>query len=357
MVKILHLPTSVGCYGYSMANAERIAGLDSHSLIIDNNGFGFPCDEQICVTARLSSLRKRKELVKEIRVQYDILHFNFGTSVIDLRRFGINLRDLKMYEGFCKVVVSFNGSDLRNWDHRKVNPNTPYRSDHTVSGFLKDRLKRYRAKIWMRHVSHAFVSTPDLLQFLPEEKCSYLPGVKENVRNISPVLYDEHAEPFRIVHAPSNRKLKGTQVLVDAVKSLQRDGVPVELLLVEGVTNREAIELYKKAHLIVDQLLIGWYGGFAIESLALGKPVMAYINDDTLARVDAEMRKDVVDTFVSTEPARVKDDLLKAIGNRSSLAEKAGKGPEFVSTWHCPDKAIRPVIEIYESILNSGSMR
>ena len=34
------------------------------------------------------------------------------------------------------------------------------------------------------------------------------------------------------------------------------------------------------ADLIVDQLIIGWYAMFAIESMALEKPVICYLRED-----------------------------------------------------------------------------
>ena len=56
------------------------------------------------------------------------------------------------------------------------------------------------------------------------------------------------------MHAPSDREVKGSRHLIEAVDVLKRDGVAVELQLVEGLTNEEARRRYADADLAVDQL-------------------------------------------------------------------------------------------------------
>jgi len=85
--------------------------------------------------------------------------------------------------------------------------------------------------------------------------------------------------PLRVVHAPNHRQFKGTKYLEAAVKELQEEGVPIDLVMVEGMPNDQALELFRTADVIFDQCLIGFHGYFAIEAMALGKPVMCYIRD------------------------------------------------------------------------------
>lgn len=83
--------------------------------------------------------------------------------------------------------------------------------------------------------------------------------------------------PVRIVHAPNHRHYKGTRFIIAAVAELQKKGLPVELVLVEKVPNQEALEIYRTADLVIDQCIIGFHGYFALEAMAMGKPVMCYI--------------------------------------------------------------------------------
>ena len=55
-----------------------------------------------------------------------------------------------------------------------------------------------------------------------------------------------------------------------------------DLTLVEKVPRPEALRLYADADIIADQFCIGAFGVFALEGLALGKPVLAYLDEEHL---------------------------------------------------------------------------
>ena len=84
-----------------------------------------------------------------------------------------------------------------------------------------------------------------------------------------------------MVHAPSSRTRKGTEHVVAACAALD-----VDLEIVEGLDHREAFERYRRADVIVDQLNAGWYGVFAIEAMALGKPVVTFLHDEAVRRTE-----------------------------------------------------------------------
>lgn len=88
--------------------------------------------------------------------------------------------------------------------------------------------------------------------------------------------------PVRIVHAPNHRHIKGTNALVTAVAALQRAGLACELQLVEGTPPVEARAIYANADIVADQFCIGSFGLFALEGMLLGKPVLAYLDEEHL---------------------------------------------------------------------------
>jgi glycosyltransferase involved in cell wall biosynthesis len=83
------------------------------------------------------------------------------------------------------------------------------------------------------------------------------------------------------VHAPSSRSRKGTEHVVAACAELG-----IELDIVEGLDHREALARYRAADIVVDQLNAGWYGVFAIEAMALGKPVVTFLHDEAVRRTE-----------------------------------------------------------------------
>ena len=56
----------------------------------------------------------------------------------------------------------------------------------------------------------------------------------------------------------------------------------MELVLIEGMTYEQARQVYPTADLLIDKVLAGWYGGVAVELMALAKPVVCYIREGDL---------------------------------------------------------------------------
>ena len=88
---------------------------------------------------------------------------------------------------------------------------------------------------------------------------------------------DEPCIPLRLIHAPNHRALKGTDHILKAVDDLCAEGVAIELAIAEGVPNETLLSMIQGADAVVDQLVLGWYAMFAIEGMALCKPVVCHI--------------------------------------------------------------------------------
>ena len=92
---------------------------------------------------------------------------------------------------------------------------------------------------------------------------------------------DETRIPM-LVHATNHRPVKGTDFVIDAVELLKRAGFEVDLRIIERVPRLEAIKLYRAADFVADQFCMGTFGCFAMESMALGKPVVSYSDQEEL---------------------------------------------------------------------------
>jgi glycosyltransferase involved in cell wall biosynthesis len=72
--------------------------------------------------------------------------------------------------------------------------------------------------------------------------------------------------------------------------------------------------------------LVGWYGVFAIECMALGKPVCVYIKEELESYLDPK-------PLVNTSPERLKEDLrilIEDIDLRSKLGKDARRFAEQI---------------------------
>jgi glycosyltransferase involved in cell wall biosynthesis len=130
---------------------------------------------------------------------------------------------------------------------------------------------------WSQRAGARVVGSYDAIRWVPDAHV-IPPGI--DVRGIEPAPPSNGDRPV-VLHAPSSRTRKGTEHVVAACAELD-----VELEIVEGLDHREAFERYRRADVIVDQLNAGWYGVFAIEALALGKPVVTFLHEEAVRRTE-----------------------------------------------------------------------
>jgi glycosyltransferase involved in cell wall biosynthesis len=167
------------------------------------------------------------------------------------------------------------------------------------------------------------------------------PGL--DLRDYEPVSPVER-ERLLVVHAPSDLEKKGTRYIIEACEQL-----PVDLDVVHGVPHDEAVERFKRADIVVDQMHYLWHGVFAIESMAYGKPVVTHLDAEAVARTEEAFGVKV--PIVSA----TKDDLVEKLGplvESFELRKRLGEeGRAYVERVHDLDKVADRFIEIYRSIL------
>lgn len=149
-----------------------------------------------------------------------------------------------------------------------------------------------------------------------------------------------------IVHAPNHRAYKGTRFLVDAVERLRAEGAPVELKLVEGVRTDVARASYAAADIVADQFLIGAYALFAIEGMALGKPVVCFLND-RFRPFHPEWDECPI---VSATPDTLVDALRRLVEDAALRRELGRRGPEYVRRFHSLESVGADLDAIYARI-------
>jgi glycosyltransferase involved in cell wall biosynthesis len=146
-----------------------------------------------------------------------------------------------------------------------------------------------------------------------------------------------------VVHAPSNREKKGTRFVIEACEQL-----PVELDIVEGVPHDVARERYARADIVVDQLNAGWHGVFALESMALGKPVVAHLKPDVVERSAAGygIRLPIVPATAETLV-----EALRPLVEQPALRREIGaESRAYVEQVHDADRVADRLIDLYRSL-------
>jgi len=238
----------------------------------------------------------------------DIFHFYFGLTLVPKSlQFSI-LRATRK-----KSVFHYLGSDIRG--------KTPAELAYG---------KRADAEI---------VGSYDAIRWVPDAHV-VPPGL--DLRPFTPVPPSDSPRPL-VVHAPSNREKKGTRFVEEACAQL-----PVDLDIVEGVPHEEARARYARADIVVDQLNAGWHGVFALESMALGKPVVTYLKSDVVER-SAEGFGVRIPIVPATKETLV--DALRPLVESPGLRRELGAASRaYVEQVHDVDRVADRLIAVYRSL-------
>jgi glycosyltransferase involved in cell wall biosynthesis len=153
--------------------------------------------------------------------------------------------------------------------------------------------------------------------------------------------------PFRILHAPNHRSLKGTDYLIAAVEALRKEGYTIELDVAERISNVEVRARIAQADLVADQFVIGWYAMFAIEAMALERPVLCYLRDDLerLYVLSGLIGPGEI-PIARCDPVTVKDTIRELINSPERRVELGRRGRAFVERHH----SIRAVGATFDGI-------
>jgi glycosyltransferase involved in cell wall biosynthesis len=121
--------------------------------------------------------------------------------------------------------------------------------------------------------------------------------------------------------------------------------LPVELRIVEGVHHDEARRLYEEADVIVDQLNAGWYGVFAIEAMALGKPVVTFLHDEAVSRTQEAFGVEVPIVSATKETLV---DVLRPLVESAEERQRVGRASRaYVERVHDADVVADRLLDIY----------
>jgi glycosyltransferase involved in cell wall biosynthesis len=198
-----------------------------------------------------------------------------------------------------------------------------------------------------KYVNHIWAVNPDLLFFLPPEISSFLPyALNINLYPYAPPINDNR---IRIVHAPTNREAKGTDLILKSLNRL-KEKYPntIEIILVENMEHSKALEVFKTADIVIDQILIGWYGTISAEVMMLGKVVVARIDEDLLRFVPPLMAEEIKNTLINADPFTLDIVLEELIQDKKILEHKGRISREFSLRWHDFKKISQITINAYQ---------
>jgi glycosyltransferase involved in cell wall biosynthesis len=190
-------------------------------------------------------------------------------------------------------------------------------------------------------VDRVFYLNPELGRYAPNSE--FLPYASVDVASEAVTLPDPGRRP-RILHAPSHGDIKGTPRILAALEAL-KSRYDFELVLVQNVPHAEAKERYRRADIAIDQLYAGWYGGFAVEVMAMGKPVVAYIREEDREFVPKAMWDAMPIMRIAADT--IEEDLARILDQRSDWPAIGQISRQYVLDWHDPLMVAAALDRIY----------
>ena len=87
-----------------------------------------------------------------------------------------------------------------------------------------------------------------------------------------------------VVHAPSNARFKGTDLVEPTLTRLAEGGL-IDYRRISGVPNSELPALFARADIVLDQFALGIYSVVSCEAMAAGRVVVSHVTDRVRDRV------------------------------------------------------------------------
>ena len=308
-LRVTHCPVNIAGVPWANVQALRRKGVDARLVVFERGHLHPDADWSLDRTGGLT----RRQLTQwrafaHLLPRTDVFHFYFGLTLVPK---SLQFRLLRLTGR--RSVFHFLGSDIRGKSPTEL--------------------------AYGRRAGAQIVGSYDAIRWMPEAQV-VPPGL--DLTKYRPAPPSDTARPL-VLHAPSSRARKGTEHVVTACRELGLD-----LDVVEGLPHGEARRRYERADIVVDQLNAGWYGLFAIEAMALGKPVITFLHDEAVRRTEEAfgVRVPIVSATKETLTDRLRE-LAAATNERRRLG---AEGRAYVERVHDVDRNADRLLSIYARI-------
>jgi glycosyltransferase involved in cell wall biosynthesis len=308
-LRVTHCPVNTAGIPWTNVEAQRRLGVDARLVVFNRYRLHPEADWSLDRPQNLLGAQAAQwRAFARLAPQTDVFHFYFGLTLVPKSAQFPLLRALRK-----RSVMHFLGSDIRGKTPEELG--------------------------WSRRAGARIVGSYDAARWVPDALV-VPPGI--DLRKIDPAPPSDRDRPL-VVHAPSSRRRKGTEHVIAACADL-----PVELEIVEGLRHDEAFERFRSADIVVDQLNAGWYGVFAIECMALGKPVVTFLHEEAVRRTEEAFGLEVPIVAAAKETLR---DALRPLVESAGERRRVGAASRaYVERVHDADAVAARLLDVYAGL-------
>jgi glycosyltransferase involved in cell wall biosynthesis len=304
---VVHAPVNTAGVPWQNVQALRRKGVDAKLVVFERYKLHPEADVDLGLSGRGLAARQLRQWREFARLLpgTDIFHFYFGLTLVPK-----SLQFPLLRAAGKRSVYHFMGSDIRGKSPAEL--------------------------AYAQRAGARIVGSYDAARWVPDAEV-VPPGI--DLRDFEPAPPSDRDRPL-VVHAPSSRGRKGTEHVIAACERLH-----VDLEIVEGLHHDEARERYRAADLVVDQLNAGWYGLFAIEAMALGKPVLTFLHEEAVRRTEEAFGVSV--PIVRTTKETLADDLRPLVDSADERRRVGAASRAYVERVHDVDQLADRLLAIY----------
>jgi glycosyltransferase involved in cell wall biosynthesis len=322
-IKVFHGMVNYGTQAGYFAQELRKNGVEAISVVVADP-FKRRIDVELLYGGSLVQkiLKHSWNLIRKIYwfFKYDTFHFYFGATLFPKQL------DLPLYRLVGKkVIMEYLGDDAVLFDYsNKKYGKIPYYDRPKLEERDAHVVKRLNFEA--KHTDLLLVCAPYISEFVPNSKVLPLGLDLAEFAFARKVI----REKIVIMHAPTSKGFKGTDVILETLKKLISNGYSIEIKLVENVTHDQLKKHYQESDIFIDQIYAGWYGTAAIEAMASGCVVVCNYREDYFKYINYGKQIPIV----NANKENIYSVLESLLNNRSKIASMKNESRKFVEEIH-----------------------
>lgn len=323
---------------YGLSKALRKFGKNSMSIsIVRENKFRLLSD----AVWDIDTFNCNLSLTYWIADRFEIIHLHFRPIIrlLENKKYIFpSFLDLNIFKQLNKTIIfNYRGSEIRKIGiFKKVNPFAWIDKDDPTYDVFDDESKNYLEKTVKSYADIVLVPDDELSTYISD--AYVLPRVIDTDCNKYIGLVNQ--KKLKIIHAPSRRGVKGTQEVLKAINNLKNNNFQFDFELIENLEHEKMIEKIKEADIVIDQLIIGWYGVLSVEAMALGKVTLAYIREDLVNKIP---NLAIVNVDINT----LENTLAELLSNIDKCNQISKESRKFVENYHSEMAVVKKLEEYY----------
>ncbi len=352
-LKILHLaPFNTAGVPITFVKAEQELGYDSRLITMGRHPSGY--EEDICLNLPLLTfpgldfikrmLRPRQQsMVRNVVQKPNEIPLKWHVNRLEHTFF--SAREMIWKPRIQQVIDKYS---LESHDIIQLDGGLEFYRDGRLIKQLKEKGKKIiccylGSDLRLRGVIPKIDAISDLnitdefdhLQLHPDIHHIFFPF---DCRKFEPVPKQNYRDKIIIGHAPTNRKAKGSDIIIPIVKKLENE-FPVQLLLIEKMSYDQALKQKSQCDIFIDQIGNLGYGINSLEALAMEIPVCS-----CLAPGFAEKYPD--HPFIVVDKYNLTKKIIELIQDENIRYQIGSAGRKWIIENHDALKIVRRIHEL-----------